>query len=253
MLRWLGSSQLLVALFGLLIVVPSVTAGNCSSVMPLKLERERVWFVVSGGNASAITVFNGAPYRDNSFGWVLDMVVERKKTPVDVGRPHDLEYRCVVPRPNFDNFEAFLGPKLDPLEPLVPGQDCSGYVDPTYPGANDCGEVVDHIRASEFDCWQERLEDMLEGFHRERILVHFSLIDDPLFNMTISYELLDGNLNYTYNHTFGGQHEIQYRYVPPLLLFFKEWSLTTVCDRYTNRPQRESFEDQLRNQWLPLV
>lgn len=252
-MSWLARSQLILAVLGLTILVQSVSAGNCSSVEPLKLERDRVWFVVSGGNASAITVFNGAPYGTNSIGWVLDMAVERKKTTVEVGRPEDVQYRCVVPRPDFKNFEAFLRPQLDPLEPRVPGRDCSGYVDPTYPGANDCGEVVAHIRASEFNCWQERAYDSLEGFSRERILVYFSLSDDPLFNMTISYELLDGNLNYTYNHSFGGQHEIQYRYVLFFSNFFKKRILMTVTDHFSNWLQQGPFEDQLRNQWLSLV
>jgi hypothetical protein len=209
--------RLFLALVAFLVLVHIAYGGNCSLATTLTLETDVVRFDVAGYKVTASAISQGHAVGNNTFAWELGMLVERLKTPSILNDTLLIAYRCIMPRLDLNEFFSVLtgGAILDPLEPKVTGQVCTGFSKELLPGSLTCGEVVSYFSPDDLDCYAEEVEDVLGGFKRSSINVHFTHPLHPDFNLVTSYMLLDGDLDYAYNHRFGGQHLIEYRYGSP--------------------------------------
>jgi hypothetical protein len=208
-------ARLFYLLFVLVILFGIADAGNCTQQAPMRLKTSVVWFDISGSQVVATAVRNGSPVGNNKIFWDLAVMVEREKTPTIPSGNTVIDYNCIMPRLDLSEFFNITagGTQLNPLEPAVPGQVCTGESEENAPGENRCGTVVSHIGPDDLDCYSERIEDKLGGFNRTSIITHHSHPLYPNFQFVSSYELLDGDYNYTYNHPAGGTFQIVYRCV----------------------------------------
>lgn len=169
----------------LLCLVTYSSAGNCSDVQAVVLEREGTRWVVSASDVTVYPLAYGQLIPETYFRWSLTTLVERNRTTRD-SDGFSIQPRCVDPSCPPEQFFCIL----DPIEPHVDDTPCTGRV------ANPCGALAHAMFTKDMNCYLQHYTAPFHGFERETVSITFSHPDYPDMKVVAENHLLNGDFEY---------------------------------------------------------
>ena len=200
-------------LFALLAVA---FAGTCSSNEYKKIVKDNIEYTIYGGRLEGRVVVDGVVIPGNTLIWSIDQLVERARVE-QIRNGRLIDWLCVGPTHRPETFFQFQDTGLALVDPLSPrtNDSCPGSIGTEqFP----CGDLITTFNAADFDCDLVHTNVTVAGHLVETIYVNMTHPVDPTRNLVTSFQL--PSQNFTYRHILPNNQvaEINYRYVPFLLL-----------------------------------